>query len=114
MTKSVYDVHDAAFGKVTAAVVLCDGRHVAKVTMKHGNAVSAFVHWIGTEMTTGRAGGGGYDRATAAVEAAAMKGYKACSDGDAHRFWDALIVEDGRRWDRRLEDAGYAVLFAIA
>lgn len=115
---NVYDKHDAAFRNVSAYAILKDGKHVANITLKHGNAVTAFVHWIGLEMTTGRAGGGGYDRASAAVSDAARK----TKGGDAPKstqlnadhFIGVLIEKtDSNRWTSALEAEGYTVANVI-
>jgi hypothetical protein len=115
----IYDRFDAAFRHVSAFAILKDGKHVANVCLKHGGAVTAFVHWIGLEMTTGRAGGGGYDKASAAVVAAARKtkggdAPKATQlDGDA--FIGALIdgPTESAGWQRALEQRGYTVCNVI-
>lgn len=110
---TIYEQHDKAFGNVTAAVVLKDGERVATVAIKHGAAVTAYVRWLGEEMTRGRAGGGGYDRASAAIEQAAGKIAARKLDADLIAFKGALAKDSGHRWDRRLEDAGFTVFFAI-
>lgn len=128
---NIYDKHDAAFRNVSAFVVLGrntdengDTVHVATVSLKHGGSVTAFVHWIGTEMTQGRAGGGGYDRSSAAVAdaarkaiAAAAKGAKweATQPGDLDRavFFKTASTYDGKRWDSALRDAGFTVIQAL-
>lgn len=112
---TIYDQFDKAFASTTAAVVLDkDGNHVARIVIKHGAAVTAYVHWLGTEMVRGQARGGGYDRASAAVASAATKPMRAMPEGSAAAFWIALSDDTGLRWERRLEDAGFRVLFAIA
>lgn len=115
----IYEQFDAAFRNVSAFAILKDGRHVANIALKHGEAVTAYVHYIGLEMTTARAGGGGYDRATAAIEAAARK----TKGGDAPKATqlngDAFIgvlmdKTSGTRWSSALEAAGYTVCNVIA
>ena len=119
---SIYDQHDKAFGNITAAVIAKDGERVATVAFKHGQAVTAFVHWIGTEMVKGQARGGGYDRATAAAANAAQKlagaslgiGVHETDDHPFRAFYRALCADDGRCWNSALEDAGFTVLYAIS
>lgn len=119
----IYDQHDAAFKSVSAYVILKDGKPVAKVAFKFGSAVTAYVHWIGIEMTRGQAGGGGYDRQSAAVAKAADKAIAAHSGGD----WEPTKHEDfaratffrvaredgGETWLRSLENAGFTVIQAV-
>lgn len=107
---SIYDQHDKAFGNITAAVIVKDGQRVATVTFKHGQAVTAFVHWIGTEMVRG----GGYDRATAAAANAAGKMPLTVNGAVIDAFRRALLADNGKRWDSQLENAGFTVLYAIA
>lgn len=115
----IYNKHDTAFRNVSAFAILKDGKHVANVTLKHGNAVTAYVHWIGLEMTSGRAGGGGYDRASAAVSDAARK----TRGGDAAKsvqlsadHFIGILIEktDSARWQNALEANGYTVCNVIA
>jgi hypothetical protein len=112
----VYDAHRSAFNAVSAYVILRNGERVATVAIKHANAVTAFVHWIGYQMAKGRAGGGGYDRASASVSAAAAKMYSQPAETDhemAGTFAAALIGDDGRDWTRKLEAVGFTVLQAV-
>lgn len=114
----IYDQHSAAFRNVSAYVILKDGARVATVAFKFGTSVTAFVHWFGVEMTKGRAGGGGYDRQSAAVDAAARKipddVTGRAGDAEARQaFVDASHDRDGRHWYQRLEAAGFTVLQAV-
>jgi hypothetical protein len=93
------------------------------VTLKHGNAVTAYVHWIGLEMQSGRAGGGGYDRATAACAAAARKlprgldaatGMRVDPEAAYIDFRMALERDGGARWSQALERDGFTVCNVIA
>lgn len=119
----IYSKHDKAFNKVSAYVVVKDGQRVATVALKFGGAVTAYVHWIGLEMTFGIAGGGGYDRQSAAVAYAARKAI------EAHRhdalepitattearaaFFKACERDGGPRWDDAVRDAGFSVFQAV-
>jgi hypothetical protein len=125
MTNKTYDEHDKAFKDVSAYVIAKGGKPVAKIAFKHGGSVRAFIHWTGTPMVRGRAGGGGYDRATAATEDAALRldrparhspgasvPIPSCPAFEA--FKHALTLgNDGSGWDRRLQDAGFDVWVAI-
>lgn len=119
---SIYHQHDRAFAGVSAYVILDEDRQVvARVTMKHAAACTAYVHWFGVEMTKGRATGYGYDKSTAAVEAAAAKISADPKWNDAKRVtFDAFAhalkntrENDGEHWDRRLRDAGFVVVQAV-
>ena len=122
MTK-IYEQFDRAFGNVTAAAILKDSKHVANITLKHGAAVTAYVHWLGLEMVSGRAGGGGYDRATAACAAAVRKLREPETDSlttvdrepaGRQLFITALLRDGGARWQNALEAAGFTVCNVIA
>jgi hypothetical protein len=119
----IYRQHDAAFALVSAYVVLDQGERVATVALKRsasGLRVTAFVHWIGTEMVKGHADGGGYDKNSAAVENAL---HRALTTKHALMFAEpgsrqeafalSQSANDGRSWDRRLADAGFNVLQAV-
>jgi hypothetical protein len=117
MTK-IYDQHKAAFANVSAYVIMIGDRRVATVAFKFGNAVTAYVHWIGSEMVRGRAGGGGYDRQSAAVSDAARKIKDDITGraGDAQarcEFIDAAGKDGGATWVRSLELAGFTVIQAV-
>lgn len=120
MTK-IYEQHDAAFRTVSAYVILKGDKVVAKVAFKFGGAVTAYVHWIGIEMTKGRAGGGGYDRQSAAVAYAARKipeaSYATTADaqerGNRDAFLKAARADEGKHWDDAVRDAGFTVIQAV-
>lgn len=115
---SIYDQHDRAFRNVAAFVIVKDGERVATIAFKFGNAVTAYVHWIGVEMVKATANGGGYDRKSAACGSAAkripddIRGTER-RPGDREAFIDALHDTDGRRWDDRLRDVGFSVFQAV-
>lgn len=118
---AIYEQHDAAFKNVSAYIVLKGDKVVAKVAFKFGGAVTAYVHWIGLEMTKGRAGGGGYDRQSAAVAYAARKipeaPFVTMADaqerGNRDAFLKAARADGGQHWDGALRDAGFTVIQAI-
>lgn len=119
---NIYDQHRATFANVSAFVILKDGDRVATIAFKFGAAVTVYAHWIGLEMVRGRAGGGGYDRKTAACADAARK-IKFNADPerfnidrkpeDRAAFTAALSTDCGQDWNRKLEDAGFTVLQAV-
>lgn len=121
---NIYDQHKAAFANVSAYVVLKGDRRVATVAFKFGNAVTAYVHWIGVEMVRYTAKGGGYDRQSAAVAGAARK-IDTTNREDGHRddlgqpvtdqaeFMDAARKDGGATWAQALEAAGFEVIQAV-
>jgi hypothetical protein len=120
MTNKTYDEHGKAFKDVSAYVIAKGGKPVAKIAFKYGGSVRAFIQWTGTPMVRGRAGGGGYDRATAATVDAACKipvppvGEAKSDTADCVAFKHALTPgNDGSGWDRRLQNAGFDVWVAI-
>lgn len=124
----IYEQHRKAFSNVSAHVVMLGSERVATVAFKFSNAVTAYVHWVGTPMLRGRAGGGGYDRQAAACRDAVRKmpgslPGKTYVNGtpyydDAERaafakFHAAMVADDGRDWRDRLRDAGFVVWQAV-
>ncbi len=73
----IYDRHRDAFRDVDGYVITdATGDRVATIALKrsrNGMRVYAYAHIIGCEMTRAYAGGGGYDRHSAAVESAVAK-----------------------------------------
>jgi hypothetical protein len=139
MTK-IYEQHDKAFARVSAYVVLKDGACVAKVqTLRSASNLrtTAFVHWLGSRMTKGAANGGGYDKESASIAAAAhaMPGPSLRSGAkprpyqttecfaddyvqadtlphyDAFRY--AASLDGGKRWADAVRDAGFTVIQAV-
>lgn len=120
----IYDQHRAAFRRVAAYVIAKDGKQVASIAFKFGGAVTAYVHWHGLEMVRAMAGGGGYDRQSAACAGAASKmpakvegrqpGTVPPGEEDRVAFLTALVDGDrGAGWDRCLRDAGFDVWGAL-
>lgn len=123
---TIYEQHDAAFANVSAYVVAKDGERVATIAFKFprdgAGRLYVYVHWLGVEMVRGYAGGYGYDKRSAACSVAAKKLHAARAkdtpDGGAlpiagDAFIAALSPDDGRHWDNRLRDAGFAVWGAV-
>ena len=124
----IYEQHKSAFSRVAAYVVLHNGNHVAYISFKFpadgAGRLYAYVYWLGLDMTRGFAGGGGYDKASAAVANATRN----LGVGADHRpdlffgttpgyvydvFIHAARRDDGNRWSRNLEMAGFVVVQAI-
>lgn len=119
--EATYAAFDRSFFSVSAYAISKGADQVGRVVFKTGGAVRAFVQLWGSDMTIGQAGGGGYDRATAAVEAAAIKLHKTATPSDPERaamrvqIIAAMIdpAADERRWADRLERLGYTVTTII-
>ena len=118
----IYDQHKAAFSQVSAFVIMKNGDKIATVALKFpkdgAGRLTAYVHWLGCEMTRGNASGFGYDKGSAAVADAARKITRSeqkdgWNEESQNAFIDACMKDDGWRWCRRLEDAGFDVLQAV-
>lgn len=125
---AIYNQHAAAFGNVSAYVVMQGAERVATIAFKYprdgAGRLYAYVHWIGTPMVRGFAAGGGYDKHAAACASAARKmpdhadegGARFCDAGELvrfSRFRDALAMDDGHRWSDQLRRAGFTVFQAV-
>lgn len=125
---SIYEQHSSSFSSVSAHVVMLGAERVATIAFKFGNTVTAYVHYMGVPMTRGRAGGGGYDRQSAACRDAVRKTPADLSadtypDGTPHyddaeraafaKFRAAMTADDGMGWRDRLRDAGFVVWQAV-
>lgn len=122
----IYSQHRAAFAYVSAYIVMKDGERVATIAFKYpkdgAGRLYTYVHWLGTEMIRGHAGGFGYDKHAAAVADAANKLYKRPDYEENTRkhalqslsnFIYALRKNDGHSWEHNLCDAGFTVLGAV-
>jgi hypothetical protein len=116
---TIYDKHAKTFASTSAYVICKDNERIATVAFKFGNAVLAYVHILGSEMQSGLAKGGGYDRQSAAVARAAYfiliskdevspETYK---NGGA--LATAMRLDDGYDWKRHVENAGFTVWQAV-
>lgn len=115
-TANIYDQHRSAFSNVSAYVVLKDGKLVARVAFKFGASVQCYFHIFGAPMAKASAGGGGYDRQSAAAEMAVAKhSVDAYPEDLAHieAIKAALSGDSGATWDKRLRDVGYTICQAI-
>jgi hypothetical protein len=120
MTTNIYDQHRAAFSNVSAYVVLKDGKRVASVAFKFprdgAGRLYCYLHIFGAPMARGYAGGYGYDKRSAACEAAAAKHSRDAYPEDLANIdaiKAALAGDSGYEWDRRLRDAGFDVVQAV-
>jgi len=118
MTK-IYDQFDAATRSITAAALLLGGDNVGRIVIKFGAAATAYVQIWGTEMTSGRATGGGYDKASAAVLNAVAKlpidvGHNDTAAAGLKALRNAFAnASSGTGWDRALRDGGFVVAAVI-
>lgn len=126
---SIYDQHDKAFNNISAFVLAHNTPHgierLATVAFKRGATgnVKCFFHMIGYEMQSGNAGGGGYDKMSAAFYDAAAKNYKkvlnAPDTTDADKDYALSILEAAKagngssHWHDALRGAGFALLQAV-
>lgn len=116
---NVYDQFDSAFANVSAWAILRDGKPVGRVALKHGGAVSAFIHLTGSQMANARAGGGEYDRATAAVRSAIAKLDRAIADParatliEAMQAGEAREGSGGRDWTSIVTAAGFTLVAVL-
>jgi hypothetical protein len=119
----IYDQHRAAFSNVSAYVVMYAGERVATVAIKYprdgAGRLYSYVHWLGVPMVRGFAGGGGYDKRSAACASAARKlpehlpaGYDAAADVYS-MFVDVMRADGGLDWNTALTGAGFTVLQAV-
>lgn len=119
----IYDQHRAAFNQVSAYVVMHGADRVATVAIKYprdgAGRLYAYVHWLGVPMVRGFAGGGGYDKRTAACASAARKLPDNLPEGYAER-WDeyaaflaAMRADGGLDWNTALTGAGFNVFQAV-
>lgn len=118
---NIYDLHDKAFNRVSAYVVTdATGRLVARVAFKFpadgAGRLFCYFHVLGMPMVRAYAGGYGYDKKSAAAEAAAERitGYAEPSIiSAAETIKSALAQPSGIDWDRRLKSAGFTVHQAV-
>jgi hypothetical protein len=119
----IYKQHEAAFRDVSAFVITYAGERVATVAIKYprdgAGRLYSYVHWLGVPMARGFAGGGGYDKRTAACASAARKlpehlpeGYDAAADA-YRRFIDVMRADGGLDWAAALTGAGFTVFQAV-
>lgn len=116
--KDIYKLHEKAFSNVSAYVILKNGERVATIAFKFpkdgAGRLYAYVHYFGSEMVRGYAGGYGYDKRSAAVEDAIDNvNHAQLEPGFDLTFIRALTNIGGDSWDNALRDAGFTVLQAV-
>lgn len=114
----VYDRFDAATRSFRAWALLRDGKPVGRVVVKFGNAATAYVHLTGSQMATGRATGGGYDKESAAVRGAIAKLDPSIADEARGALIERLKVRNegagtGENWTTLVVDAGFQLAAVI-
>lgn len=117
MTK-VYDQFDRATANILAVAILLDGAAVGRVVIKFGASATAFVHLTGSEMSTARAGGGGYDKASAAVRGAIEKLDETIADTKRAALISGLKAAEkaeggGADWTTVFARAGFTIANVI-
>lgn len=114
--QDTYDKHKRAFPSVSAYVIVKDGKQVGKVAIKYGARLQAYVHLHGAPMSYGSAGGGGYDKTSAAIIEAIERHSRDAYAPDLARI-DAIKAAfksgDERHWDSILRSAGFDVWLAL-
>lgn len=126
---SIYDQHDKAFNNVSAYVIAHNTKHgierIATIAFKRGATgnVKCFFHHIGFTMQAGNAGGGGYDKPSAAFYDAAVKNARkvqADKQASERDIKDALAIVEAAKagngsshWHNALRDAGYSLLQTV-
>lgn len=130
---SIYDQHDKAFNNISAFVLAHNTPHgierLATVAFKRGATgnVKCFFHMIGYEMQSGNAGGGGYDKMSAAFYDAVTKSLKKVAsepenvlNADSSDMKHARAIVEAAKagngsshWHAALRGAGYALLQAV-
>jgi hypothetical protein len=117
----IYTQHAAAFRNVAAYVIMRGSERVATIAFKFpadgAGRLYAYVHWIGEPMARGFAGGGGYDKRSAACADAIRKmnpNQRPRSESqECVWFMQALANDDGIGWQDHLRDVGFEVFQAV-
>ena len=129
---TIYEKHDAAFSSINAYVLAHATPHgierIATIAFKRGASgnVRCFFHHIGYTMQEGNAGGGGYDKPSAAFYEAAVKSLElvaaqpenVLNETDdlkhARLIQQAATAGNGSsHWYNALRDAGFSLLQAV-
>jgi hypothetical protein len=117
MAQNIYDQHRKAFPSVSAYVVMRHGDKVGTIAFKFpkdgASRLWVYVHWLGTPMVRGYAGGYGYDKKTAACNSASRALTRLDACGWEEAFTQALAIDNGNDWERNLRNAGFEVLQAV-
>ena len=129
MSKTIYQLRDAAFSNVSAYAILHNGAAIGSVSLKFpkdgAGRLYAYVHLLGAEMVRGSSTGYGYDKATAALASASKQfphdlAKKWAADHGGLElpsyfgpFIAAIAKDGGQRWDSALRDAGFEVFQTV-
>lgn len=121
MSRTVFEQFDAAFGRVSAFTLHRDGRFIGRIAFKYpsdgAGRPQCFAQVWGGPMTRATAGGGGYDKATAAayraVHSLRYEGRDPTTFDDVAAAQLALSSDGGHRWQAQLEAGGFTVCHAI-
>ena len=129
MTKSktsIYDQHDKAFERVSAYMILKDGKLFGKVAFKFpadgAGRLQCFFQVFGLPMVRGTATGYGYDKRSAAF-GNAVKAVDVDTDDSREQYAEELgavdaiqtVLDsyDGWEWETNLRRLGYEVFQAV-
>lgn len=115
-----YKRFDAATRDFSAHTLLLDGEPVGRIIIKFGASATAYVQIWGSSMSTARATGYGYDKATWAVMSAIGKlsgddfpvNQPECKAFDKIRAI-AMNWNGGTRYQNALEQAGFTLATVI-
>jgi len=126
MAQAIYEQHDKHFANVSAYVVIDPAAPANPMTVAlhyprdGAGRLYAYVHVRGLPMVRAFASGGGYDKASAAVQSAVERieldasgdGYMKPYNDQAERL-KAVQLDNGHEWASALAHAGYVVLKAV-
>jgi hypothetical protein len=105
---TVYNQHHAHFRRVAAFVVMREAEFIGTVALKYGRKnLYVYIQFDGDPMLCGLGAG---NTAAAIAEAMQDAAKLALADGLGIEFWEAFRQRD---WQRRLEEAGFAVFQAV-
>lgn len=117
----VYDQFDKATARLDAYAVMSGAAYVGRIVFAYpsdgAGRLWCYAQAWGATMVRGYAGGYGYDKRSAAAQAAVAKLLPGTGDRpdtiEHVGRWRAALADQpasGEGWQRRLEDAGYTVL----
>ena len=108
---NAHDAFDKAIGDLRAYAIAWEGEIIGRIIFRFGNAATCYAQVWGNEMTTGRATGYGYDKASTAFCKAAERMLAADAESGEHvnRWKACAAAREGQQWDARLRSAGYVV-----
>lgn len=121
----IYEQHRQAFKRVSGHVLTDDkSNRVATVAFKYpadgAGRLYCYVHFIGLPMQRGYAGGGGYDKASAAFQNAVQKikpNMNIDLNEKEHKWLKMLRAcakkSDSSHWDNAAMESGFKLLTAI-